>query len=218
MVNIIHFKACPMKEILAILFFLWLVNTVTAQVNDEESIKKNFEKYLSAMGNGKGEEAAGQVDSHTIQYYNHIAELARDADSLKVESLSLMDKIMVLLVRHRVPKEDLLKFDGKALFMYAIDNGMINKGSVVPLKLETVIVDKDTAKGQINFKEVDYPLYLNFYKEEGQWKYDLTSSFAIAMPALQKYVDELGEKFLINMMLHADKQKIPDPYIWRPVR
>lgn len=200
------------------MFFVIITITVVAQEKDEELVRKNFESYSNALINGKGEEAVNYVDSHTLQYYNDIVEQARDADSLKVESLPLLDKIMVLLVRHRVTKEDLLKFDGKALFIYAINNGMIDKNGPTNLKLGTVTIEKDTAKGQISFKGVEYPVYLNFYKEIGQWKYDLTSSFAMGKTALQKYADEFGEKLLINMMLNADKEHKPSPTIWRAVR
>lgn len=207
-----------MKRIAAISFLFLIVVSVTAQVTDEDLIRKCFESYSNALVNQKGEDAANFIDSRTIQYYNSIGEMARDADSVKVQSLPILDKIMVLLVRHRVTKEDVLSFDGKALFIYAINHGMIDKSSVGQLKLGTITTEKDSAKAQLIFQGTEYPQSLNFYKEQGQWKYDLTSSFVLAMPALQKLIDELGEETLIDWMLNADKQNKPSPTIWRPIR
>lgn len=207
-----------MKGIVAILLFSMLSFSVFSQASEEESIKKTYDSYNDFLSKANGAEAVKYVDSHTIQYYNAIAELSRDADSLKIESLPLLDKIMVLITRHRVPKEQLLKFDGRELFIYSIENMMVDTKSSPVLKLGTVTIDNDSAKAQLLFKDAEYPLYLNFYKEQGQWKYDLTSSFAIALPALKKYVDEMNEKLVINMMLNADPQHKPSPYIWRPIR
>lgn len=208
-----------MKGILAILFFYMLAFSIPAQVTEEESVRKTFESYLNSISKGSGEEAVQFVDRHTLAYYNNIAELAKDADSLKIESLATFDKIMVLATRNRVPKEELLKFDGKALFIYAVNNKMVDShGGAYLVKLGTITMENDTAKGQLFFKETEYPYYLNFYKEDGQWKYDLTSSFALGMRMLQKYVDDMGEKLVIKMALNADPQHKPGPYIWRPLK
>ena len=206
-----------MKENLAILFFLMLTFTIAAQLTEEELLKKNFDSYISVLSKARGMEAVNYVDSHTIPYYNDIAELARDVDSLKIETLPLLDKIMVLATRHRVSKENLLKYDGKELFIYAIDHRMVDTFSSTNLRLGTVSIENDSAKAQMIVLGVGYPLYLNFYKEGGQWKYDLTSSFDVGVHVLKKYADEFGEKLVIKMVLNADHQNKPSPNIWRPL-
>lgn len=207
-----------MKRIAALSLFFRAAFSLVAQVADEEAIRKNFEDYSTALVNQNGEEAANLVGSRTIHYYNIIAEMVRDADSVKVQSLPTLDKIMVLVVRQKVPKEDLLSFDGKALFVYAINHGMIEKRTVGHLKLGAITTEKDSAKAQLVVQGTEFPQSITFHKEGGQWKYDLTSSFPLAMPAIQKLIDEFGEKTLIDWMLNADPQNKPSPYIWRSIR
>jgi len=207
-----------MKSILTILFLFILTNLVVAQENEAELIRKNFDSYKAFLYNGKGGEAANLVDSHTIKYYGDIIELVKNADSLKVESLSLLDKIMVLIVRQRVSKENILNFDGKALLIHAINNGMIDKSSAGSFTIGDITVDNNFAKGQIIANGTGSPLFLNFYKENGQWKFDLTSLFPICIPALQKLVKELGERGFINAMLSAGTGNKLSQNVWRPIR
>jgi len=207
-----------MKSNLTILVLFILTNFVVAQDNDLGLIRKNFDSYKTFLYNGNGGEAANLVDSHTIKYYGDIIELVKNADSLKVESLSLWDKIMVLTVRQRVSKENILNFDGKALLIHAINNGMIDKNGAGSFTLGDVTVDKNSAKGQLIFKGTGSPYFLNFYKESGQWKYDLTSSFPIFIPALQKLVTEFGERGSIDLMLSAVKGNKQCQNVWIPIR
>jgi hypothetical protein len=207
-----------MKCNLTILFLFILTNLVVAQENEVGLIRKNFDSYKTLLYNGNGGEAANLVDSHTIKYYGDIIELVRNADSLKVESLSLWDKIMVLTVRQRVSKENILNFDGKALLIHAINNGMIDKNSVLRFTIGDVTVDNNSAKGQLIFNGTGTPYFLNFYKENGQWKYDLTTSFPIFIPALQKLEKELGERGFIDGMLRAIPGNKLSQNVWRPIR
>ena len=207
-----------MKSILTILFLFILTNLVTAQENEAELIKKSFDSYQAFLFNNKGEEAANLVDSHTIKYYDAIIELVKNADSLKVGSLPLLDKIMVLIVRQRVSKENIINFDGKALFIYAVNNGMIDKQSVGGFTIGDINVDTNLAKAQVIFEGVKSPYFLNFYKESGQWKYDLTSSFPIGLPAIEKLTNEIGERGLLNLILSYGNGKNANQNVWMPVR
>jgi hypothetical protein len=207
-----------MKSILIIMFFFILTNLVVAQENDVELIRKNFDSYKAFLYNSNGVEAANLVDSHTIKYYSNIIELVKDADSLKVESLPLLDKIMVLIVRQKVSAENILKFDGTALLIHAINNGMINKKSEGSFTIGDITVENNFAKTQIIFNGVKSPYFLNFYKESGQWKYDLTSSFPISLPAIEKLTNEIGERGFINLMLSYGNRENANQNVWMPVR
>ena len=207
-----------MKSILTILFFFILTNLVVAQDNEVELIRKNFESYKAFLYNSNGVEATNLVDSHTIKYYSDIIELVKNADSLKVESLPLLDKMMVLVVRQRVSVENILKFDGTALLIHAINNGMIDKNNIGSFTIGDITIENNFAKAQIIFNGIKSPYFLNFYKESGQWKYDLSSSFPIGLPAIEKLTKEIGERGLINLMLSYGNQENTNKNVWMPVR
>lgn len=115
----------------------------------KEKFRHSFNQYKSAILKDNGEKAARFVDSKTINYYNDILKKTIESDSLTISKLSLMDKLMVLTIRHKVPKEMILLFDGKGLFIHAINDGMVGKNSVVNNAIGTVSVEDGFAKGQL---------------------------------------------------------------------
>jgi len=206
------------KRTLTLTFFFILTTSVFGQVNEEELVRKSFDGYRTSLMNNNEEDVIKYVDSRTIKYYSDILDLVKNADSTKVETLSLLDKLTVLTIRHRVLKEDILSFDGKTLLTYAIKNGMIDKSSVSNISIGKVTIDFNFAKGQFILNGQESPYILNFYKE-GQWKFDLTSTFPITIPVFQKWANELGgpNKFIFAS-LKLLTGKTPGPDIWHPVR
>src|SRR5688572_748402 len=111
-----------MKKIIALTLVLLLTGfSAIAQKKEEKAVRKAFEDYKTAILNDKGTEAVNYVDSRTLKYYGDIAELVRSADSAKIQTLTIFDKLMVLLIRVRATKEDILAFNGQSLLMYAIN-------------------------------------------------------------------------------------------------
>lgn len=207
-------------KILGILFLLLAGTELTyGQHEEEEQVKKSFDNYKSAILNNNGEEAVNYVDSRTIKYYNDILDLVKTADSSKIEALSIMDKLMVFSVRHRTSKEDILRFEGKSLLVYAIESGMVGKNSVANNSIGKVTIEKDFAKGQFISKGQKTPFFFHFYKEEGEWKIDLTSLFPASTMAFKKMADDSGETqndYLFSL-LEMITGKRPGAEIWKPI-
>lgn len=200
---------------LALIVFI----SCSAQKKEEKAVRKSFDDYKSAILNDKGEEAVNYVDSRTISYYSEILNTTINADSLTVNSLVLMDKLMVLIIRHKTTKEDILSFDGRGLLIYAIDEGMVGKNSVANSIIGEVKIDGDFAKGQLIANEQKTPIYYHFYKEKGEWKIDLTSIFSIGTMAFKKMVDESGqeENEYLYMLLEMSTGKKPSADIWKQI-
>ncbi|MFY7734196.1 MAG: hypothetical protein ACOVSR_11990, partial [Bacteroidia bacterium] len=98
-------------KILGAIFLLFTAQLMYGQKREEKLVIKAFENYKSAILNDKGEEAVKHVDSRTIKYYTDVLALVISADSAKVDSLSILDKLMVFSIRHRTTKNDILSFD-----------------------------------------------------------------------------------------------------------
>ena len=47
------------------------------------------------------------------------------ADSAAVQNLRVVDRLQVLVMRHRVEREELRRMTGPTVFVYAVDNGWI---------------------------------------------------------------------------------------------
>ncbi|WP_375561779.1 hypothetical protein ACE193_04290 [Bernardetia sp. OM2101] len=203
-------------KILTILLLLITVQLTYGQKSEEKKVKKSFDNYKTSILNDKGKDAIKYVDSRTIQYYSDILELVKTADSTKIESLSILDKLMVFSIRHRVSKEDILSFDGKSLFIYAIKSGMVGKNSVANNSIGEVIVEDNFAKGEFVANGQKAPFYFHFYKEQGKWKIDLTSIFPISTIAFKKMADDSGENqndYLFSLLEMITGKK-PTKEIW----
>ena len=201
------------------LFFFW-TSSAYGQKNEEKLVRKSFDSYKSAILNDKGEEAVKYVDSRTIKYYSDILELVKNGDSTKIETLSILDKLMVFSIRHRTSKQDILSFDGKTLLVYAIKSGMVGKNSVANNTIGDVTIDSSFAKGQFISNGNKAPFYFHFYKEDQQWKIDLTSLFPISTKAFKKMADESEQnqnEYLFSLLEMITGKK-PTQEIWQSIK
>ncbi len=189
------------------------------EANDEQLVRECFAGYKSAILKDKGLKAVEYVDSQTLKYYQDMLDKAKSADSVEVNGMNIMDKLMVFSVRHRTSRKDILKFDGKELLVYSIKEGMVGKNSVENNKIGRVEVEGDFAKGQLVTNGSAVPMYFHFYKEQGYWKIDLTSIFPIAMDVFQKMSDESGldENEYLLLLLELTTGEKPTAKIWETI-
>lgn len=209
-----------MKKITCIFFlFLFITNVCFSQTKEQKAVVQAFENYKSSILDDRGEEAVKYVDSRTIKYYGDMLELVKTADSAKVNSLSLLDKLMVFSIRHRTSKKDILSFDGKKLLIYAIKSGMVGKNSVQNNSIDEVTVENDFAKGQFINGTKKTPFYFHFYKEDQQWKIDLTSLFDVSNMAFSKVIEQSGqpENEYLFTLLEIVSGNAVGPEIWQKV-
>jgi hypothetical protein len=202
-----------------ILFLNWTVATY-GQNSEENLIREIFDNYKSAIINGNGEEAVKYMDSRTIKYYSDILEHVKTSDSAAVENLNVLDKITVLSIRHRAPREDILNFDGKALVIFAFNSGMIGKNSVEKYSISSVAIDSSFAKAHFMANGNPTPFYFHFHKEEGKWKIDLNSLYPISEKTFKRIAEDSkqnGNGCLLSL-IGIMTGEMPDNKVWHPVK
>ncbi|PPK87360.1 hypothetical protein CLV84_0300 [Neolewinella xylanilytica] len=210
-----------MKTCLLLAFLLPLL-PCAAQTSEtgtpEDQIRATFGNYKSAILNDEGERALGYVDSRTLAYYGDMLEKTRTADSATVDALPIMDKLMVLAIRHRTSHADLLRFDAEKLFVYAIEQGMVGKSSVMHNEIGEVELDGNYARGKLVVNGTPAPAHFDFY-DEGGWKVDLTSIFPLANQGFEQLVRESGEpeNAYLLLVLEIITGNPAGPDIWQPV-
>ena len=208
-----------MKKIITILVLcccsvqLWAQNAAIAAVKDV------FTQYKKAILADKGAEAAKLIDSRTIFYYDSILLAIKQADSLQISKMTIMDKLMVLSVRHRATREEIMKFNGLSLFIYAIEKGMVGKSSVAANSIGTVTIDGNQAKGQLVVDGKASRVNFMFYKEAGVWKLNLTAIFPLGNVAFKQMVKSSGEEenVFILKLLDMMTGNEPSKDIWKPL-
>ncbi|NUN99941.1 MAG: hypothetical protein HUU01_04925 [Saprospiraceae bacterium] len=202
------------------LFPVFLLFAWTCRGQDEALVRKTFDHYKTSILNDKGEEAAQCVDSRTIQYYNDLLTHVKTADSATVEKMSILDKFMVLTIRHRATQDEILSFDGKGLLVYAIQKGMVGKNSVSNNTIGDITIDGDFAKGQLIANGQKMPAFFHFYKETGIWKLDLTALFPLATIAFKGMAadSEQPENDFLLLLLEMVSGSKPGSEIWKPTK
>ncbi|AFU70546.1 hypothetical protein P700755_003981 [Psychroflexus torquis ATCC 700755] len=209
-----------MKKILSCISLSFsIITCCLGQEKEEKLVRESFNSYKTSILNDKGEKAVDFVDSKTISYYNEILETTKKADSLTVNSLGILDKLMVISIRYRTSKRDILSFNGKELLIYAIKEGMVGKNSVMNTEIGDVEIDGNFAKGQLISKGQKTPFYFHFYKESNIWKIDLTSIFPEGAMAFKKMIEDNGEEenqYLIQLLEMITGKK-PVNEIWKPI-
>lgn len=201
--------------------FLFLIPMLTiAQQTEEKNVRKTFDTYKSAILNDKGEEAVKQVDAKTIAYYNDILQKVKTADSLQIDKLSVMDKLMVLMIRHRISKEEIMTMDGRRLLVTAIKMGMVGKSSVINNEVGAVKVNGNFASANLLVKGQKTPLAFEFHKENGAWKLDLTALFPSGEAALRRIVKQSGkpENDYLLSLIQLTNGKAPGAKVWVPTK
>lgn len=159
---------------------------------EEEAIKNCYNGYKQAILDDRGADAVEYIDQHTLEYYTTCLDRAIYMDSASVEKLQIVDKMTVLGIRHRIPKEDIYKMDNRALFQRTIEEGMISKNSVKSSELGVVRIEGNFATGNVVADGSPTPINFHFYKEENDWKIDLTSIFPVPQKALSQMISDLG--------------------------
>lgn len=195
-------------------------DTSDTSINDQQAVRACYNAYKSAILNDQGQQAVQFVDQKTIQYYQDMLDQVIAADSATVSQLNVMDKILVLMLRQRLPKDTLLRFDGTRLLVHAIQEGMVGKNSVSTHSIGTVTVNQQFAKGQVLVQGNPTSTNFHFYKENDQWKLNLTAAFPLAIATFQKAIQASGQSenayiFLLLEQLNGTK---PSNTLWQPIQ
>ncbi len=200
-----------------------IVVTSTPSVNhsqteiDEAKIRACFNAYKNSILTDQGEAATRYVSERTIQFYDSMAFLARTADSLQLDSLSIIEKLTVLTLRARTPNELLFSYEGRGVFIFAINSGMVGKDDIRNNDIGKIYLDSTFARAMMEVNGVESPLAMHFHLEEGEWKLDLTSLFHITNNALEEVIQdsEMTEnQFLEFVISYGLKGKEPFHEIW----
>lgn len=208
-----------MRKLILVLFFASLAVFPANAQHDTTLIKACFNGYKNAILSDQGKSAVTFVDTRTVRYYTDILRKTKTLDSTGIDKLSIMDKLTILMVRHRATKEEIVQLDGRSLLVYAIERGMVGKNSVQQLSIGEVIIRDNIAEGQIIVGEAPTSLAYNFYKENGTWKMNITSVLPEGNTAMKKVVKDSGQpenEFLLLLIENATGRK-PLQSIWKPI-
>ena len=167
----------------------------------------------------RGEDVAELVTASTIDYYGELLALTLEADEQTLRGRRLIDRMTILLLRHRFPAPELHALDGRGLLVLGVEEGMVGTEDVVAADLGEVEVSGDTAVAEAITAEGAGPgLNWEFRREGGRWRIDLTAPLPIANLALEQAAAESGlpEDDFVFRLIEATTGTQVQEDIWDP--
>ncbi|HKP76191.1 MAG TPA: hypothetical protein VJT67_11750 [Longimicrobiaceae bacterium] len=179
-----------------------------------DSVLAVLRGYLDAIHRHDGAAATQAVTRGTRAYYAQMRDLALTAPEAKVRSLPLMDRLSVLMYRHRVAPEVLRTLTGDAAFAHTISDGWVDRtarqGSFPTLE---VYANGDQALLR------DGALQIRMVREDGAWRWDMmpmirsaSAEFAGSIPAGMK-----EDEFIFLVLSNSNGLPV-SPSVWQPVQ
>ncbi|EYF04863.1 hypothetical protein [Chondromyces apiculatus] len=190
------------------------------EAQDKEAARALFVRYRDAIANRKGTEAVGVVSAKTIAYFEATRVGALKMSAAELRTQPLMDRLMILILRGRIPRADLERWTGKDLFAVAVDNGWVgdNVSTVEPAEIR---INGDEALIGVKAGTEALPAGSGFQaqREAGGWKLDVMSIRDLAEPALEAQLREVDpdlDRAMMALLSVLLKKKV-DESIYEPL-
>ncbi len=204
-----------MKNLSPLIVSIVLVLSQAAAATPAD-VEAALEKYRIAILNADPEAAYQSIDTNTKAYYDQLFDDVAFATADQVHAKPLLDRVTIVMTRHRIPVEELQNLDGPSLFKYAVANDWVGKGSVAATAITDIRITGDTATTKLMMGGQVAPFGFTFRKEQGEWKIDLTSVMPMANSAFEQTIQAAGlqENAFIFQSVEAASGHPVDPSVW----
>ncbi|HYR08969.1 MAG TPA: hypothetical protein VEQ60_14405 [Longimicrobium sp.] len=179
---------------------------------DAEAVRDVVRQYQAAIQRRDGAAAARLVSRDTRAYYGRIRDLAVSATEEQVRAAPLMDRITILLYRHRTPPAELRALAADQAFAHTISAGWV-----------TATEGEELASGSEVFGEGDrailrYDGDTHFVREDGAWRWDMMPLIQAANAEMEEGMAsrEEQDEFAMFVLKQSDGRD-PSPDIWQPL-
>ncbi len=181
-------------------------------------VRAAFASYKAAAIGGDGAGAASFVDRTTVVYYDEALRRARTATEGEVRGLPLVDRLVVLSIRQRIPSATLRGLDGRRLVAAGVNEGWIGRQGTEHMELGEVTVNGDVADAPVLVDGQPSEFAFRFRREPAGWRLDLTSVHPATERALESAIAQSGmtpDAFMEAALQQATGRPV-DPSIWSP--
>ena len=216
-----------MKKITPVLALLLVLSACTSKEENisteglpEQAVEHCFSTYKSAILKQNGEAAVEQLADRTIDQYQNYVNWALHAERSELESLSFINRMQVIILRHRVPVETLKSLDGRSALVYAVNHDWIGKNEVIRTELGDIDISDSRATSRVLVGDQEAPNRFQFIFENGSWKFDLSSVITDSNPAMIEAAKRAGKDendFLFLILESISGKKVSDD-IWQPIQ
>jgi hypothetical protein len=190
-----------------------------AAVDDDAAAVRSVEAYQAALVKRDGPAAAALVDRGTVDYYQRMRDLAVSGPAHMIKPLGLLDKLMVIRMRHQIPLAKLKVMDGRTALAFAVTQGWVGDDVA---KVEAGAVAITGARASVSFVVGGQPtpIKLGLWRENTGWRIDLVSLFRMSEAVFRQQQQTSGksEDDFVLMLVRRLSHKPVRATIWNPPR
>ena len=183
--------------------------------SDEEAVQEAFQAYKTAILEDRGTEAATFLSEGTVAYYGEMRDLALHATREELAEVSMVDLMQAILMRVRIPTDDLQGMSGRQVLTHAVNEGWVGKNSVSGLEVEGVTVNGDDAALTLTGTTEE----MHFHREsDGAWRLDLRRTLVNADVQLEMTARQNNmtrEEFVLTVVGSMAGAPLDDS-VWEP--
>lgn len=175
----------------------------TPEGPEAEAVRAAFESYRQALIEEDGAAAADRISANSVEAYQRFRDLALSGSREEVGELSMVHRMQVLLLRHRIEPDALEAMNGRTAFAHAVDEAWVGAGGIARLEIHHVAVRGDEARANVGVGPAPSPDIFRFLREDGEWRFDLMPSLSSAEGALRQMAAARGveeNEFLLGMI------------------
>lgn len=183
---------------------------------DEPAVRAAFEAYRAALLARDGDAALLHVSEAVFEYYGEVQRLALYATADEVRARPLPDQLYVLMLRTRIPTEQLRAMTPRELFAHGVVQGWIGEESTRTMQVGRIRVDGRLASAPVLEDKRPSPLHLQFVRQDGAWRWDMLGVIQLMDPLFRQLAEAGGatpEALLLRVVEGVAKRRLP-PTVW----
>jgi hypothetical protein len=149
-------------------------------VDEAPAVVAAYDTYKTAALANDGDAARAALTDTAAVLYDDMREHALTGKVETVNALPMSERILVYAIRADFEADELRAMTGVDMLQAAIDWGIAGDNVVESLSLGGVQVSNDTATAKIVWQNEVSPFRVEFVRQGGVWKFDLTSMMDMA--------------------------------------
>ena len=182
----------------------------------KKEIRAAFNNYKNATLSKEGTKTTQYITKSTLVYFENILEKVKFADKETILGSSIADQTQILIIRRFFSKEEVLSFDGKAVYAATIDKGLMGE-QLKTMSIGLVLIKGGKGKAQMILDGTKTAVFFDFLKEDKQWKLDITTTLVLTTKSIEAQAEEAKistTEFLLEMLQLNAKER---EQIWEPL-
>lgn len=202
-----------MKKLITLTMVLWLtLFTASASVADKDQVRSNYQDFKAALNSGNGQRACRYVTQNVFDFYDEARESALYDQPNEIEKETPIEVLAIFQLRYLSSKKELKGMsDGKYIFAWGVDNGLVNKEVINTFSLDKIQIEGNTAVASILKNDVPVAgIEFNFVNKDDIWKFDLLKLFSTPNAALEN-ARKKAKKSKIELAMYIMAETYGEP-------